>query len=223
MKNEHEGRRTFYDMMILEGFIAMVWAAAAMGAVNAGLTTNDMLHDSPTSVVGIVAKDMLGTIGGTIAIIGVIVLPITSGDTAMRSLRIMIADALHIDTGKKKNNLLISLPIFILVSALLIFAKSNESGFNLLWRCFSWSNETIAAFAFAVISIYMLRNGMPYLMALIPGMFYTYVCTCYILSAKIGFGLPWTAAYIISAVLTLAYGAALIWYGKRNVPHFAQA
>ena len=216
MANEHEGRMTFYNMMILEGFIAMVWAAAAMGAVNVGLATNDMLHDSATSVVGIVAKDMLGSVGGIIAIIGVIVLPVTSGDTALRSLRIMISDALHIDSGKKRNNLMVALPVFGLVAAILIFAKSNSSGFNILWRYFSWGNETTAVFAFAMISVYMLKNHMPYLMALIPGMFYMYVVSCYILSAKIGFGLPWAAAYIISAVLTLGYGAAVVVYGRRS-------
>ena len=134
MGNEHEGRMTFYNMMILEGFIAMVWAAAAMGAVNAGIATNDMLHNQATSVVGIVAKDMLGSVGGIIAIIGVIVLPITSGDTSLRSLRIMISDAFHIDTTKKRNNLILALMIFAVVAGILVYAKANTSGFNILWR-----------------------------------------------------------------------------------------
>ncbi|MCR4646048.1 MAG: carbon starvation protein A [Oscillospiraceae bacterium] len=215
MANEHEGRMTFYNMMALEGFIAMVWAAAAMGAVKMGLATNDMLHDSATSVVGIVAKDMLGTVGGTIAVIGVIVLPITSGDTALRSLRIMIADALHIDTSKKRNSLLLALPIFGTVAAILLFAKSNASGFNILWRYFSWGNEVIAVFAFAMITVYMCRNKMPYIMALLPGSFYMYVVSSYILSAKIGFRLPWLAAYIIAAVLAVGYAALVLRCGKK--------
>ena len=216
MGDEHEGRMTFYNMMILEGFIAMVWAAAAMGAVNLGLATNDMLHDQATSVVGIVAKNMLGSIGGIIAIIGVIVLPVTSGDTALRSLRIMISDAFNIDTTKKRNNLILALMIFTVVAAILVWAKADSSGFNVLWRYFSWANESTAVFAFAMISIYMMRNRMPYLMALIPGMFYMYVVTSYILNAQIGFNLPWTAAYIVSAVLTLAYGTALVIYGRKT-------
>ena len=216
MGDEHEGRMTFYNMMILEGFIAMVWAAAAMGAVNIGLATNDMLHDQATSVVGIVAKNMLGSIGGIIAIIGVIVLPVTSGDTALRSLRIIISEAFHIDTTKKRNNLMLALPIFIVVAAILIWAKADTSGFNVLWRYFSWANESTAVFAFAMISIYMMQHKMPYLMSLIPGMFYMYVVSAYILNAQIGFNLPWTAAYIVSAVLTLAYAAAVIIYGNRK-------
>ena len=172
MGDEREGRMTFYNMMILEGFIAMVWAAAAMGAVNLGLATNDMLHDQATSVVGIVAKDMLGSIGGLIAIIGVIVLPITSGDTALRSLRIIISEAFRIDTTKKRSSLMLALPIFIVVAAILVWAKADTSGFNVLWRYFSWANESTAVFAFTMISVYMIRHKMPYLMSLIPGMFY---------------------------------------------------
>ncbi len=216
MGDEREGRMTFYNMMILEGFIAMVWAAAAMGAVNLGLATNDMLHDQATSVVGIVAKDMLGSIGGLIAIIGVIVLPITSGDTALRSLRIIISEAFRIDTTKKRSSLMLALPIFIVVAAILVWAKADTSGFNVLWRYFSWANESTAVFAFTMISVYMIRHKMPYLMSLIPGMFYMYVVTSYILNAQIGFNLPWAAAYIVSAVLTLAYGAAIVIYGRKQ-------
>ena len=216
MSDEREGRMTFYNMMILEGFIAMVWAAAAMGAVNLGLATQDMLHDKATSVVGIVAKDMLGNIGGIIAIIGVIVLPITSGDTSLRSLRIMISDALHIDTTKKRNNLILAVIIFGIVAAILIYAKANASGFNVLWRYFSWANESIAVFAFAMISVYMIKNRMPFIMALLPGMFYMYIITSYIFNAKIGFGLPWAVSYIAAAVLALAYAAALVFFGNKS-------
>ncbi|HBI52103.1 MAG TPA: carbon starvation protein A [Ruminococcaceae bacterium] len=216
MADEREGRMTFYNMMVLEGFIAMVWAAAAMGAVNIGLATSDMLHDQATTVVGVVAKDMLGSIGGIIAIIGVIVLPITSGDTALRSLRIIISDALHIDHTKKRNSMIVALVIFLVVAAILVWAKADTSGFNVLWRYFSWANECTAVFAFATISIYMMQHKMPYLMALIPGMFYMYIVTSYILNAKIGFNLPWTAAYIVSAVLTLGFAAAVVIYGKKK-------
>ena len=215
--SEREGRMTFYNMMILEGFIAMVWAAAAMGAVNLGLVTNDMLHDQATSVVGIVAKDMLGSIGGMIAVIGIIVLPITSGDTSLRSLRIMIADTFHIDTTKKRNNLILALIIFGSVAGILVWAKTDSSGFNTLWRYFMWANETIAVFAFAMISVYMIHHKMPYLMALLPGMFYMYIVSAYIFNAQIGFNLPWAATYIVSAVITLAYGTAIIVYAKKRI------
>ncbi|MCR5122418.1 MAG: carbon starvation protein A [Ruminococcus sp.] len=213
MSDEREGRMTFYNMMILEGFIAMVWAAAAMGAVNAGLVTNDMLHDKATAVVGVVAKDMLGNVGGIIAIIGVIVLPITSGDTSLRSLRIIISEALNIDTTKKSKKLAVAGVIFSAAAGILIFAKANTSGFNVLWRYFSWANECTAVFAFAVISVYMMKNKMPYLMALFPGMFYMFIVSAYILNAQIGFRLPWSASYIGAGVLSFAYGTVLVVYG----------
>ena len=214
--DEREGRTTFYSMMILEGFIAMVWAAAAMGAVNAGLLTNDILHTQPTTAVGVIAKDMLGGVGGLIAITGVILLPVTSGDTALRSLRIILSETFHIDTKKKKKNLLLALVIFTVVAAILIYAKADTNGFNILWRYFSWANETTAVFAFSMICLYMMRNKMPYIMALIPGMFYMYIVAAYILNAHIGFSLTWTASYIIAGVITLAYGAVIIFFGKRS-------
>ncbi len=212
--DEHHGKTVFYDMMILEGFIAMVWAAAAMGAVNMGLVTNDTLHNAPTAVVGVVAKDMLGSVGGLIAIIGVIILPVTSGDTSLRSLRIIFAEALHIDSTNKKNNLMLAIPIFTVVAGILIYAKADSSGFNLLWRYFSWANESTAVFAFAMICVYMKKNGMPYIMALLPGMFYMFVVSSYILNARIGFNLPWTPSYIVACVTALAYGTALVCCGN---------
>ncbi|MBR1751160.1 MAG: hypothetical protein IJ740_09845 [Ruminococcus sp.] len=173
-----------------------------------------MLHDKATSVVGIVAKDMLGSVGGMIAVVGVIVLPITSGDTSLRSLRLIISDAFHIDRAKKRNSLVLALVIFSVVAAILIYAKADTSGFNILWRYFSWANESTAVFAFALISVYMIKHNMPYLMALLLGMFYMYVVSSYILSAKIGFSLSWSLSYIIAGVLTLAYGCAVVAFGK---------
>jgi carbon starvation protein CstA len=128
----------------------------------------------------------------------------------------MLSDAFHLDTTKKRSNLLLALVIFGIVGVILIYAKSNASGFNVLWRYFSWANECTAVFAFAMISVYMIRHEMPYLMALIPGTFYMYIVSAYILNAKIGFGLPWTASYIIAAVLALGYVAALVLYGQKK-------
>lgn len=214
MKKETEGRTTFYNMMIAEGFIAMIWAAAAMGVMKLGFAG----ADTPTTqVVGIVAKNLLGSVGGIIAIIGVIVLPITTGDTAMRSLRLMVADAFHIDQAKKRNRLLLALIIFAMVAALLVFSKISADGFNVLWRYFAWANQTIAVFTFAVITMYMIREKQPYGMALLPGMFYMYVISSFILNAAVGFHLPWLVSYIIGGVLTILYAVCLIIYGKKKV------
>ena len=99
MKSEKQGRMTFYNMMILEGFIAMIWAAAAMGVYNLGL--QEVNASLATGTVGIICRDLLGPVGGIIALLGVIVLPITSGDTALRSLRLSVSESLHIDQSSK--------------------------------------------------------------------------------------------------------------------------
>lgn len=211
MRHEKEGRMTFYNMMVIEGFIAMVWAAAAMGAMNLGLAD---ASTSTTGMVGIVANHLLGRIGGIVAVVGIIVLPITTGDTALRSLRLMAADALHIDQSERPKRLLTALVIFILVAALLIFSKMNADGFQILWRYFAWANQVIAVFTFAMIAVYMEKKQKPYVMSLLPGMFYMFVVSSFILNAQIGFGLPWTASYILAGALSLLYAAAIMHLGK---------
>jgi carbon starvation protein CstA len=200
--------------MIAEGFIAMSWAGAAMGTVNSGLATNENLFKQAAVVVGIIAQDMLGGVGGMVAVLGVIVLAITSGDTALRALRLMIGDALHIDQRKKSNAFTLAFMIFAIVALVLYYAKTDKSGFMMLWRYFSWANETIAVFAFAMIAVYMIRNNMPYLMAVIPGTFYMYMVSTYILHAKIGLGLEWTISYVLAAVCAALYAVAIVKFGN---------
>ncbi len=212
--DEKHGRLVYYNTMIAEGFIAMSWAGAAMGAVNAGLATNENLFKQAAVVVGIIAENMLGSVGGMVAVLGVIVLAITSGDTALRSLRLMIADALHIDNKKKANTFILALIIFAIVAFVLYYAKTDKSGFALLWRYFSWANETIAVFAFAMIAVYMIKNNMPYIMAVVPGTFYMYMVSTYILHAPIGFGLDYMLSYILAAVCAALYAGAVIKFGK---------
>ena len=212
--NEYEGRKTFYDMMILEGFIAMIWAAAAMGVYNRGVAP--AIVGTP-AVIGIVANDMLGKIGGLIAILGVIVLPITSGDTSLRAARLMIADAIGYDQSKAKNRVILSTFIFIPVAAILVFAKVDKQGFSVLWQYFAWANQTIAVFAFAMIALYLYKLKKPYVIALIPGMFYTYVISAYLLSAQIGFNLPAMMANAIAVFLSVVYAWLIISTGKKCV------
>jgi carbon starvation protein CstA len=214
---ESQGRTTFYNMMILEGFIAMIWAAAAMGAmgkIGADGNTLATAATPATTVVSIVAYDMLGTIGGFIAILGVIVLPITSGDTALRSLRLMIAEAFNIDQKPISKRLPLSLVIFVCTLGVLIWSKSSADGFNLLWRYFAWSNQTIAIFAFAIISIYLFGRGYkiaPF-MALLPGVWYAFITCSFICNAAIGFSLPMNISYGIGAAFALIY--AILIYRK---------
>lgn len=216
VKSEKQGRMTFYNMMVVEGFIAMVWAAGAMGVYNLGLQAADA--SLATDTIGVVCKNLLGSIGGIIALLGVIVLPITSGDTALRALRMTVADSFHIDQTSIKKRLGLSAIIFALVAAILVFAKMNSNGFNTLWRYFAWSNQTLALFAFLAISVWMFENGKAKFawMPLIPGGWYAFVTVTYIANAKIGFNIPWTASYVIGVIAAIAYIGIVVWYAKKR-------
>ena len=215
VKSEKQGRMTFYNMMILEGFIAMVWAGAAMGIFNLG---RQAANAGATSTVIAVCKDILGPVGGLIALVGIVVLPITSGDTALRGLRLTVAESLHIDQSTKAKRLGLSAIIFALVAVILVYAKMDANGFNVLWRYFAWSNQTLSLFAFLGISIWMFENkkGNYVWIPLIPGAWYTFITVTYIANAKIGFNIPWTGAYVIGIVAAVAYVAIIVWYGKKR-------
>ena len=215
VKSEKQGRMTFYNMMVLEGFIAMVWAAAAMGIFN---LVDGMATGGATATVIAVCKDLLGPVGGIVALAGIVVLPITSGDTALRGLRLTVADTLKIDQSTNGKRMGLSAIIFALVAGILVFAKLNSNGFNILWRYFAWSNQTLSLFAFLAITVWMFENGKGKFawIPLIPGGFYAFITMTYIFNAQIGFNVPWTGAYIIGGVLAVAYVAAAVWYGKKR-------
>ena len=215
MKSEHQGRMTFYNMMVLEGFIAMVWAAAAMGVYNLGLQA---ANGGATGTVIVVCKDILGSVGGVVALLGIVVLPITSGDTALRGLRLAISESLHIDQSSNAKRLSLSAVIFALVAVILVFAKFNTQGFNILWRYFAWANQTLSLFAFLVITVWMFENGKRKYawIPLIPGGFYAFITVTFIANAEIGFHIPWTGAYVIGVCAALAYVGAILWYGKKR-------
>ena len=216
MKSERQGRNTFYNMMVLEGFIAMVWAAGAMGVYN--LALQEPNASLATGTVGVVCKFLLGHVGGIIALIGVIVLPITSGDTALRALRLSLSETLHIDQSTNGKRIKLAVPIFALVIAILVFAKTNSNGFMILWRYFAWANQTLSLFAFLSITAWMFENGKGKWawMPMIPGGFYTFICITYIANAHIGFNIPWTPAYIIGVVCAVAYVVGCCVYGKKR-------
>nr|WP_300092901.1 carbon starvation CstA family protein [Sedimentibacter sp.] len=213
IKTEKEGKMTFFNMMLAEGFIAMVWAAGAMVLFNRGTEVST----NATLMIGVISREFLGTIGALFAILGVIVLPITSGDTAFRGLRLMIAEQFNIDQSNKGKRIAVTLAIFVPAIVILVYAKMNPSGFNVLWRYFAWTNQTVGIFALALVTIYLKLNKKNYWISLIPGMFYTFVITSYILHAPIGFGLEsrlgmnpesYAISYVVAGVLTLLYG----WY-----------
>jgi carbon starvation protein CstA len=178
-----------------------------------------------TLMIGLVSREFLGPIGAIFAIAGVIVLPITSGDTAFRSLRLMLAETFHIDQVNYTKRVTLTAGIFIPAIAILYYAKSNTAGFNILWRYFAFTNQTIAVFALAMISVYLLIHGKNYLISLIPGMFYCFVVLSYIIHAPIGLGLEaklgmdpnsYMASYIAAAVLTAGYALFIRTYGTKQ-------
>ena len=187
-----------------------------MGVYNLGLQQAD--PNLATDTIGVIARDTMGSVGGIIALLGVIVLPITSGDTALRGLRLTISESLHIDQSTNSKRLTLSAIIFALVAVILVFAKINAEGFNILWRYFAWSNQTLSLFAFLAISIWMFENGKGKFVwvPLIPGAFYAFITVTYIANAKIGFNIPWTYAYIIGVVAAVAYVVAICAYGKKR-------
>ena len=237
MEHEKEGRVTFYNMMIVEGFIAMVWAAGTMAMIGLGagdlgitmqqtekgwayfmLVEGQLKQISATSVVGVVCKNMLGSVGGIIAIIGVIVLPITSGDTALRSMRLILADTFNIKQNKNVKRLMLAIPIFALAFIALIIAKVNPNGFNIVWRYFGWSNQTVAIFALASILIWLMQHDKKkYLwIPLIPLVFYSFVTCSYIMGAEIGFSLPYGVSLAIGAVFAFLIAALAIYRGNKK-------
>ncbi len=180
IKSEKEGHSVFYGAMIAEGIVALIWAAAAMTFFG-GL---EGLAEAGTAavVVNKISEGLMGNIGMVLAVLGVIACPITSGDTAFRSLRLTIADSFNIDQTKQINRYKIIIPIFVLAIALLFI------DFNIIWRYFSWSNQTLACIALWTAAAFLKKQNSNYFIALILAIFMTIVVTCYILVAPEGFG-----------------------------------
>ena len=182
-EKESQGRYIFYGMMIAEAVIAMIWAAAAMSMLDGQTLSEYIKTGTPSAVVNEVSMTLLGAVGGTIAVLGAIVLPITSGDTAFRAARSIIADYLKIDQHKVVKRLMIAVPLFV-ISAML-----TQIDFNILWRYFSWANQATAAIALWIATMYLFIKGKNYFVSLIPALFITYMVFVYILNEKIGFNI----------------------------------
>ncbi|OGX79554.1 carbon starvation protein CstA [Exiguobacterium sp. SH31] len=194
---ESNGRSIFYGMMIVEAVIAMIWAAAAMAIFEPGELLAMINAGTPALVVQEVATLMLGSIGGTLAILGVIVLPITSGDTAFRSARMIIADYMKVAQKKFASRLWIALPLFVISFIL------TKVDFRLLWQYFNWANQTTAVIALFVGATYLYIKGRNYWIALVPGTFMLYAVWFYILTAPIGFKMDGIIPYVIATVGTV--------------------
>lgn len=197
--NEREGRFTFYGMMIAEGIIAMIWAAASMSLFD-GQTLSDMINaGTPSAVVNQVSVMLLGNVVGMIAIFGVIVLPVSSGLSAFRSCRTILADYIGLKQDSLKKILMVTIPLYGLSFVL------TQIDFNILWRYFNWANQVTAVIALFVSTRYLFLKGRNYLVTLVPGSLMLYACIVYILSQPIGLQMGLTVlSYSSAGVITLA-------------------
>ena len=203
--NERQGRSIFYGAMITEGVVALIWAAIGMsfyGGVNELNEVMNLNQGNAALVVNEISNSLLGKVGGALAILGVVAAPITSGDTAFRSARLIVADFLRYQQGPVKNRLLISFPLFA-VGFLLTLVD-----FAIIWRYFAWTNQTLATIVLWTITAYLIKEQKQYWISLIPAVFMTAVVTSYLLVAPEGFSLGPEVSYAVGvalAVLLLAY------------------
>ena len=216
--NEKQGRPIFYGAMIAEGVVALIWATVAMyffynepqpGYEVFGAGVNA----SSPAIVNIVCQNWLGIVGSILAILGVVAAPITSGDTAFRSARLIIAEALHIEQKSILKRFYIALPIFGISVLLLIWHMGNANGFQTLWNWFGWSNQTLSVFTLWTITVYLVKKHKPFGITLVPALFMTAVCSTFLLISKQAFGLSESIAYGGGlTVLCVAIVWFCIWY-----------
>ncbi|RIH66386.1 carbon starvation protein A [Mariniphaga sediminis] len=200
MKNEKLGRRVFYGAMITEAVVAMIWATISMSFFGGIRELNDIMTEQQGNAAWVVnetANVLLGKFGAFLAILGVVAAPITSGDTAFRSARLIVADFLKLKQGPIKNRLLISVPLFAIGFFL------TQINFDVIWRYFAWSNQTLATVVLWTITVYLVNYRKNYWITLIPALFMTSVITTYLFLAPEGFHLPKEIAYLIGGGVTV--------------------
>lgn len=180
MTSERHGRPVFYGAMITEGIVALIWAAAATYFFH----ENGMEESNASVIVDAITKDWLGAIGGVLAILGVIAAPITSGDTAFRSARLIVADFLGLEQKSMRRRLYICIPMFAVAIGLLLYSLRDADGFNMIWRYFAWANQTLAVFTLWAITVYLVVAKKPYWITLIPALFMTSVCSTFMYCSR---------------------------------------
>ncbi len=210
MKSETLGRPIFYGAMVAEGIVALIWAAAATYFFH----ENGFGESNAAVVVNTITRDWLGSAGAVLAMLGVVFAPITSGDTALRSARLIVADFLNVEQKSIKSRLMISIPIFAISVAILIYSLADADGFNIIWRYFAWANQLLSVFTLWMITVFLVQNGKNYIISLIPALFMTAVTTNYIFLAKEAFGMSAFVANAITLVVLIISVIKFILYMK---------
>ena len=230
VENEKLGRPIFYGSMITEGCVALIWAtvssyffynggwrevvdadtvSAFLAQANAEDGKTLVQYFTAPKVVELVCNGWLGVVGGILAVFGVVAAPITSGDTAFRSARLIIAEALHLEQRTVVKRLYIAIPMFLSAIALLYWQMENPDGFNTIWQYFGWSNQTLAVFTLWTLTVYLAQQKKPFIITLLPALFMTTVCATFLFVSRQAFGLPQLLGYSLGGVVLVV---ALVWF-----------
>ena len=230
MKKERWGRPIFYGAMITEGIVALIWATVSMyffyyggwqevvspEVVEAFVAQADggktlvQYFDAPT-VVKVVCESWLGVVGGILAMLGVVAAPITSGDTAFRSARLIVAEFIGLEQRSVRRRFYIIIPMFAVAILLLLWQMNNPNGFNVIWQYFGWANQTLSVFTLWTLTVYLAQQRKPFWMSLVPALFMTVVCSTFILVSKQALGLSPTISYTGSFVVLIV---AVAWFSR---------
>ena len=216
MTNEHHGRPVFYGAMITEGIVALIWATVATYFFH----ENGMGISDASIVVFDISKDWLGSVGGVLAILGVVAAPITSGDTAFRSARLIVADFLGLEQKSMRRRLYICIPMFAAAAGLLLYSLRDADGFQIIWRYFAWANQTLSVFTLWAVTVWLVRTkpGWTFGVTGVPAVFMTVVCTTYICVASEGLRMGTGAIVPVSLVaLGVTVGWFILWYRKETM------
>ena len=207
MTNEHHGRPVFYGAMITEGIVALIWATVATYFFH----ENGMGISDASIVVFDISKDWLGSVGGVLAILGVVAAPITSGDTAFRSARLIVADFLGLEQKSMRRRLYICIPMFAAAAGLLLYSLRDADGFQIIWRYFAWANQTLSVFTLWAVTVWLVRTkpGWTFGVTGVPAVFMTVVCTTYICVASEGLRMGTGAIVPVSLA---ASGVTVVWF-----------
>jgi carbon starvation protein CstA len=209
--NEKHGRRVFYGAMISEGVVALIWAAISMSFFGGIRELNEVMTangGNAAVIVNEISNSLLGTFGGFLALLGVVAAPITSGDTAFRSARLIVADFMKFKQGPIKNRLFVSIPLFIIGFLL------TQIDFSIIWRYFAWANQTLAMVVLWTITVYLAQERKFYWVTLIPAVFMTAVIITYLLFAPEGFSLSNELSSTVGVLAAVLACAAFFIYRK---------
>ena len=228
VKSERMGRPIFYGSMITEGVVALIWATVASwffyGSPAPGYEliagADKGFYTSAPAVVNLVCNDWLGVVGAVLAMLGVVAAPITSGDTAFRSSRLIVAEWLKLNQRPIVNRFYICIPMFAVSIAMLFWQIQNPDGFNTIWQYFGWSNQALSVFTLWTITVYLVQKKKPFIITLIPALFMTTVCATFLFVSKQAFHLPLSVVYPLGGVcLVAAIVWFCVWYRKYQKNH----